>query len=356
MFNIFFWFMIISCVNSVIISVSMINNKKRAFCVVECILLSLIAGLRGPYTGDILLETQHFSVVASIGWANIPAVFSVHINTYYLIKAISYLWNNTQFYFFVLGLFSSILISLLIYRLSFNPLLSFYMLVPTGYFAFSLTGIMQGIAIMFLLWAFLKLVKGGSIQFVILVLLASLFHTTALVFLCVYPVSKLKLNKVTLGVGIAGVVSIFIFRYKVAEWLIDTANYRDYTTKTSTGGIAELVVYLAILVTAAVLIPGTIKNNSTIRLFFFTCCIGMIFFMFVPVLTEFFRIAIYFNMFNILLVPSIIRYMKDRKAARYGRMFIYFILMVEYMLFTYHNSSMNLYAFFFSDIVRGVLI
>ena len=343
--NAFTGFIILTLLFGFIISPSRDCYRKKIYVYIESVLLLFIATFRSNYTSDMVRYSINFQRVASNSWSD-AFHEKFHTGLYVFIKLISVISNNIHFIYFILSFLFVYAVGKLIYKYSVDPILSYLMLIPMGYFAFTLTGIAQGMSMALVILALLSLNDGNILHFCIFVVLATFFHTSALIAFLLILNRYIKFNYYScLFIAVMYSV-IYIFKYHIGSFLITQTSYRDYTVKVSDGGFFELLIYLVILIGSIFVLKNDVRENSKIKSLVYSCLLGVIFFTFVPILTEFFRIALYFNVFVIILLPEIInRYtfnnLKDKIIVN---VIVYICFLLEYFGFTYASSSMNLYT------------
>ena len=110
-----------------------------------------------------------------------------------LTKMITLIFNNTQFYAFIIATISIIPIAYIIYKYSKIPLLSVILYVAIDFYAFIFSGLRQGIAIALTFYSYRYIVENKTLKYLCCILLATLFHTSAIVFLPVYFIRKIKI-------------------------------------------------------------------------------------------------------------------------------------------------------------------
>ena len=108
----------------------------------------------------------------------------------YLNWYLSKISTNPQILFMVTGFFTAISFKRFIYHYSEIPWMSFFMFMTLQFFDLTLTGVRQILAIAFLLYAYDFLVKRKLIRFIGLVFLAYTIHTSAIMFLLLYPLTN----------------------------------------------------------------------------------------------------------------------------------------------------------------------
>ena len=345
--NIFTIFMVVTIGLALVLQPRRGLQRKKIFCVLESIILVLIAALRSDYTADMARYAINFERVVGLGWSEVLKE-PYHPGLYIFVKLISYISSDKHFVFGVLGAVFVFAISKLIYDESKDAMMSYIILVPMGYFGFILTGIAQGLAMSLLVFSYFFLKKKKYVWYVVFVLLATVCHTTAIIGFVLIVLKKMRLNKFSLMCMILVYGIIYSCKTQIGMLLISMANYREYEIDVSSGGIAELCIYLSILAVSIIILYKEIRLDENIRHVFWICFIGAVFFTFVPIMTEFFRLAMYFNLFIILMIPEIITKIKriNGKYAAVFQMAIYLCLFLMYFGFTNGSSSMKLYQFF----------
>lgn len=102
------------------------------------------------------------------------------------IKVFSYYFDY-QVLFAIVGLFVSFSFGRYIYKYSKRPAFSILAFYTLQFFDLSMSGLRQIIAISILLYAFDFLLRRKPLYFIVIVVIASLFHTSSLLFLIAYP-------------------------------------------------------------------------------------------------------------------------------------------------------------------------
>ncbi|MHA7966131.1 EpsG family protein [Paenibacillus sp. CAU 1782] len=226
--------------------------------------------------------------------------------------------------------FIFIVLAVSIYKYSKNVAFSVYIFITSRMF-FDIMNISRqyiSIAILMLSVSYIKEKK--FIKFFLLVLLASLFHISALVFLISYPISNITYKKgnVTL-ILLIGIVASVMFDEIVRMFTNLNPKYLVYLHSeyfNSQGNIAiyfNLLIYLSIFFAA--LITGyrkyVYRDNNTIlanhymdeqKIWFSFCLIAVICGLAglnAPLVS---RISIYFTAFYIFAIPNIVSGLKGK--------------------------------------------
>ena len=295
-----------------------ISNKK--FLILTSVILTLISGLRNVNWGpqDNLSYSIYYSQVCSMRIPEIIASFPKDTGYHIFTKLISFIIGDNYTMYLVMA--SAIFIgsvSRLIYTQSKDSFLSVVLLLALGIFDFSMMGVRQSLALAMVALSYEWLVKRKIKYFVVFVILASFFHQTALLFLIVYPLSLLKFKRSTLFVYIGILISLLVlgreslgyfnFIFSMSERY---AGYADRDVTLSYAGLIQLLLFLGL---SMPFYKKAVEENKNFQLLMHLLLLAILFQSMASQLAEFFRIALYFKLFLIIMIPNILQYSKDRK-------------------------------------------
>ena len=158
------------------------------------------------------------------------------------VKIISLFTDNYTVYFLINGI---VIFGTLLHfskKYTDNPFVFFFMFMTLGTYQFVETGLRQALAMMICLWAIDFLKNKKIIRFILLVALASLFHTSAWLFLLILPLFMIKRLDWTIATHIIMALVFFVgfgaFQNLINEWL----GYEYTIEETGNGGIFFLLV------------------------------------------------------------------------------------------------------------------
>lgn len=221
-----------------------------------------------------------------------------------------------------------------IVKFSSNVWLSVFLFITLGYFGQSLNTIRLCIAYSILLFSYSFLRKKQFITFVIIVLLATMFHRTAIIFLLAYFVQNIKLNKWIFGIWVIFTATVTIYMQVFLDILFKiypTFQYYIGTNYVSSGKLASI---LYLLIWLLVLIFGlaiqwkkrgeTISKDISIMTFFMMIAVSIYSFSLRFNLLD--RIAQFFSMFGIVYIPNTLELIKSKRKK-------YILTMIIVMLF-----------------------
>lgn len=326
------------------------GNGKKHFVLSACIILFLYAALRAhDLQPDIPIYVDYYNKYSKLSFGEIIAFFDGgHKDPFYYVFSwlFSRIFTDVQWWLAFVSLVYIIVAGIIIYRESENPLLSIIAFLALGYFEFSLSGLRQALALSFTMLSYFGIKNKNFILFAFLVLLASLFHRSALIFLIAYPIANTKLGAIHLFIALAvGVIFIFgetYIRDFLQNFLVDT-QYEGYIDRTVGLTMSGFIIQFAIFGFCFVYYPDVSKKYPQADILYNLAFTGLLFQLFSSMIAEVFRISMYFSFFNILLIPMAISVEKDKKIQAVES-FGVGALFIAYMLIT----GLPEYAFFWS--------
>lgn len=195
----------------------------------------------------------------------------------------------------------------LTWKESHDPAISFVMLIGLGYLFFSYTGLRQALSLTLIFLAARSFLHRRAISFFTLILIAALFHKSAIVFALLWPIRNLQLKLLHAAILATGAVALAqLFPEAIRQLVFDQrlVEYELYRQFDSTLNATGFIVYAILLLIAIRYRDAhpTQSNNSLITM----AAIGVVFQAMSLVVAEFFRLAMYFNAAFFILVPNAI--------------------------------------------------
>lgn len=341
-----------------------------------------IVGLRhfslGNYDTE-LIYVPKFEKFISMSYRKITEIQGHKDLVFYLIvRWISSFTSNMHVIIFILSI--PYLFSIIIYVKGYSkiPWLSFILFLGLGYFGMSFYLLRQVVAMSLTLLSYQFLVKRNFKAFVLVVLLASCFHQTALIFLLAYPlvyirfsIKQIILVFVGLALSTGSKISIMQRIFSILNLFIsDTSRYEHYMTRESglnyTGFFIQLCVLVCTLFSLGVQkridfdkngkfgergiriksSDYTEIENNELNLQLSLLCLSLFFMALSPIVGEFWRAASYFGIFSITLLPNVV-YRFTYKGNRTTVSTVVTVSFCLYFLFfAAKNTNMIPYRFF----------
>ncbi len=255
-------------------------------------------------------------------------------------------------YLMLYGLFIAICISKLVYKYSKNPFWGFYLNTTIGLFTMSMSGMRQAIACCICWLAMDYILEKKPWRFVLMVLLASTFHQSAIFFLVFYFARYIKIKKISgwIFAGIS-VACIFLrsFFTPILEYFLPE-KYEIYGLVSDKHQVNPLLVAVALLIPMFCLFfweRRKIKDDKEER-FYSLCYAGSFAYAIIQVLSlssnMIGRMNQYFYIFNVILLGNIITDIEDRNTRYIASAFA--ILLPGYMFFKSMSLGISPYYFF----------
>lgn len=215
------------------------------------------------------------------------------------------LTDNERVFLLLTASIATVPAGIMIYRYSERPFLSWYIYICLYYYSFNFSGIRQSMAASFLIIAFMLLLEKRSVFLsIIVVVVASLFHTSALVFLLAVVLRNHKWKKDDVVFLVLSYVIIFVFRTQIFN-LITSIFYEDYEV-VETDAYTWMLIHLVLLALIIYFKPYC-DNDHIVDLSLTIFTVGCAFLLLTSVGTNVMRIANYFNVFIVLLIPNIMK-------------------------------------------------
>lgn len=232
-------------------------------------------------------------------------------------------------------------VSHLISKFSPLPFLSLLLFVLANFYFSGMNLLRQYLAIAVLLFSLRYVINRSFIRFIIIVLIASSIHRTALVFTLIYFLYPIQLTRryvvfvVSISLLSYFVLGQFLFSYLLS--LMELSKFEKYILAGANGG---MIFYLFILCFASLMIfiPFDKRNESTNRTFFHMMLLALLVQSFAVTIAELARLTQYFFISFIVYLPCLVSCCK-RAGVRLVLIVSFTILMLGYFIITAQNNT-----------------
>lgn len=216
--------------------------------------------------------------------------------------------------------------------------LEIFMYIASGYYLTTMNGIRQALAAGFILFATKYIFEKKFVKYLIVILITSTIHGSAVIMIPLYFLTQMKpWTKKTFGIILIASIGFFGF-YKFMPMLfgmLGETQYGHYEDVFLTGmepgaNIIRLFVALVPLVLSFYRRKELEKWKYS-RVFINMSIINFIFMMFSLHTWIFARFTMYFNLYNIVLIPYIIKTWgkgKERRLIYLGYILCYFVFFI----------------------------
>lgn len=350
------WYLILSIfpvvmmpvVNTIYKSSIKSNEKaKKTFLVLCGFVMFLMLALRSKYVGsnDPLNYYNNWMDMRYFPVENIKEYVhssEMEIGYLYAVGILSKIFPAPQFLFVLTGAFTVISVCYFIYKNSDDPSISLIMFITLSLYTFMTQAIRQAIAMCICLYAIEYCKKRKFVKFLLLVLLAITFHTSAIFFIPIYFLYGIPLNKISflLSMLIGGILLV------ASPQIISLANEwygSEYYRVVDSGGFVALAIYI-IIILLALFYEKQIDDKENFDFIFFMTLFGAIVYSmrYIGGLIAG-RASNYYMFGQIILLPNIINSMDKKTGAVIKSVTI--ILCV--LLFAYRLKGSDLIPFEF---------
>lgn len=256
-----------------------------------------------------------------------------------------------------LGIISAIVVISVstLYRLhSKNILMSFYLHVTIGIFAMTMTGLRQTMAISLTIFAFIYLMRNKNLLFFIFILVAYFFHNSSLVFLLVFFLRKIRINKRTGFIIYVFCSLLFVCRGFIASLIMQIIpeKYTRYMLDVAYVNPLLIIVVMAIPLACLLLWPraSDLDNEDEPRIMsmlFLLSCLNFIIYFFALEISLFERMSFYFMIYNTVLIPNVIQKIKHKNIRAIAKVASIILPLLQFLIST-PGGSMGIddYKFF----------
>lgn len=340
------------------IILSFFVKNKKAYCFICSTILIILVGFRDPNLGKsdtLQLYLPYFRKISLFSF-NELVNFVKSIDTEFLFYFISFLFSkittNETLYLLFITIPIYIIIGRFIYKYSKYPFLSFIMLLSLNYFGYTFYILRHMVALSILLLAFEKFIQKKTKSFILLVILASLFHRTALVFLLILFFGKIKINKKILIVSILPIFCfIYLFGPKLLNIIFSFIKDGHYLHYVDNGLENNLMLFFINLFLLLFMILFASKNyinteeNQNNFIFINVQIIACILALFVPFLSEFMRLSSFFSIISIVSIPNTISQIENVKLKQIVYLIMTMLLIIYFLKFSIFNNNLVPYTF-----------
>lgn len=297
------------------------NISKSIFFIVIFVMWAAIIGLRHPSMGHDLRYGDSngywamYSVIGRSSWKRaLQDTFAHYEQGYVVYNKLLYTFSkNAQFLLIVSAIIAMGAIMWLIYKYSKSPLLSVIVYLSLPAFLINFSGIRQGIAVAITMYSFRFIKEKKLIPFILWVLLADWFHSSAIVFLAAYPIYHIKTQRNMMKVGSVLLLPIvYVFRAPLFNMLAGLLGKDD--TATATNAFMLFLFFALIYVFCLLFEDRENKEQIGYRNLFYVACVCQVF---SGVSNLAMRVGYYFMIYLALLFPEII-VPKDNQTLELG--------------------------------------
>lgn len=342
------------------------NGLKRTYIFWVSLILILQSGLRHVAVGeDTYQYLQQFNEVKRYSWDMVENEFK-----YYFIlgegkdpgytvlqKYFQEFSNNYQVYLFFIAILFFSSFGYFVYKNSkslSDVILSYFVYSIMFYTFYSYTGIRQTIAMAIILFSYEWIKKRKLLFFIILILLASLIHKSALIMFVFYFFTYIKQTKKLLWISIILFPLLVLFSSRISTFFIEITNsYSEYEEANKFAPINFTILMVVFSIVVAYFHDIIIKDNKFLKYYYVAFSFALFFLAFVFEIHGYMRMVQYFSFFLIVFIPALLNGIEkiNPEIKHKIKNFIILILLGLYLKANFSNEVK--YAFYWEEMRLG---
>ncbi len=316
-----------------------LEKADKAFLWVGSVILALLTGLRHSVTGsDTSGYIAGFKQFRKLPWSSVIDDSHDYYEIGYrcLIKIIGYITNHENVFFTILALFFAYSLGKFITKNSKNRFLSLMLYFTVGAFSFQITGVRQSLAMAILLFSFEYIKERKLVKFLITVVIASLFHQSAIAIIPMYFLAYVKMNLISFSLFLLGgsigcvyASSLMVLFQKIFD------KYEVYSATGFEGGAFFVVLMYIITIVVSYMFMNSLEKQYKHNVFFFNMTfVSLLLYILRYFVTIAERVGFYYQFAFIILLPNVIEAIPDNKTRRTVRTCA---LILACLLFAYRS-------------------
>lgn len=322
--------------------------SKKLYLIIIFSQLIVVAGLRASSVGtDTKSYIQHFKWIANTPWSKLRN-YNMDLGYVFINKVVSCITRNPQVIIFIISFITLLGFAIFIYNNSNNVYISTFLFITLYQYCTFFNAMRQFTAVMFVCNSLFFLKKNKYLSFITLILCATLFHKSALVFLPLIVFNLVKNRIKCLGfIAIAGLISTALIDKLLNIFFILFPQYSWYKfdpyflqPKGLDENILIWIVQLSLVLIAIYLsysnIEITQQEKKELYLLSVTTTISIILNLLTVKFLIIHRLNYYFYIFIIIFIPKLVKYFG--KYQKFIIVLMYLSLIVYYYIMLKHNN------------------
>ncbi len=293
------------------------NNKRRRNAIIISVFFAIFLALLIFRSESVGIDNKNYKHMFEM-YKNVKLdkVFDYSTEGGYILinKLARFIYDDYRTVIVLVALISLIPVAIMYIKESESPSLTVAVFMAVAPFSMYFSGLRQVVAISFGVLAYYCTKNKKLILFVITVLIATLFHQSAVVLFFMYPIYHLKIDHKKLIFTIPVAVVVYIFNEPLLRYIQTYFDEKYQYEITQTGAITMILV-IAVLLLVCYWIPNESELDEQTRglrsILFFVLLIQC----FAPINS----VAMRMNYYYLILVPILIPRILNRSKYKYGQ-------------------------------------
>ena len=342
--------------------------NKKVFVTTVTIQIILLQGLRNPIVGsDTRRYLSFYNNISSYDWQTLLK-HRFEIGFKLFSKLCRLLGLSEQAYLFVISALIFIPLAYVIYKYSSNAYWSYYTYITLGFLGSSFCTLRQNIALCIILLSIKPIKERKLFKFIIIVLIASCFHISALFFLPAYFIADIKLtgNNILL-ISITSFIA-FLFIDSISNFIVNKffQSYEVVKSDSYEWFLFNILLYIVLLLYYRSIVLDNnelnskdkngilaVEENNLIKYYYPLTLVGILLMLFATTFKNAMRVVNIYYVFIILLIPGFFDNLNNPKDKKLIKVFLFILFGVIYIYFLNRPSAYQYvpYYFYWDDII-----
>lgn len=298
------------------------KNSRKKCVVLVTILMVLFSGLRSWWFGDLIKYYTRYINDVALTFEEIYANYGLRNIGLSVLYKIAFFFFGEYGYdvlIFLIALFSGVSLAKMVIKHSPSPYWSYFIYISLGFYMFTFSGLKQTIAMAILCYAMDALLEERYTKSLLFVLIASMFHTPALIFVLSYSLTRLTGDKSYWFYVIGIIGGMLIFRTQILSILSESYSGDlaavEYLAKGSGGVGGRFLMMVFIMVVAVCFRPLSVQDEKYTKVFSVMVLAAAM--QTLSIYDNVFtRLADYFYQFSVLFVPMFMEPITNEEDLR----------------------------------------
>lgn len=331
------------------------TTNRPVFLVILILVLLAFSGLRADTVGsDTARYFQRFNMLLEYDFDQAREIASIQKEPmFYMVSwGFGKVIPSPYAWFAFVSLVYLIGVAMVCYWESPDYAFSMIYMYCMGLFFFTMTGMRQALAMGVIMLSYAFAVKRKPLLFLLLVVAASYFHRTSIVFLIIYPIANLKAGWWRLLASLVVFIIILVFKDWIGGWMLrnlpDTlvdSSITDYANRntgaTASGFLIQTIMFVFCLRYRTQVVEDVPHREALYNL----ASVGLVFQAGSISIAEFFRVSMYFNWSFMVLIPICLQYEGEDKSYDFLRITVLTALIAYFFYSTLYSCGITPYRF-----------
>ena len=318
------------------------KKNKKFYLIIVFLLLAIVAAIRHESVGvDTSQFCNDYIRISEIDFKYLGSVMRYEYGFLYICKLLTLICSDPQILIVISSIFINFAVIYFIHKHSDDVTLSCLMYVLLNYYFMYMNAMRQAIALgIILIFLSNYLNDKKKLKYIFGVILASLFHSSSLIMLVIPFLNKFKFKKNFIFYTVVLSILILPFTNNISNLLFSLSDkYGGYSTtefavSNYVAAIFNLLVSLSFYI--LLMINYDKAKDKLDNCYFYLTTFNVFLNLLTISSTIFGRLAHYFSVYNIIIIPAVISLVKDkdkRIKIRYAIctfMFIYWLIIAIY--------------------------